>query len=45
MSRWGRHAAAAARPLPLKRAAVGVRGRKIEMRVRRWVAEEVLDDR
>jgi hypothetical protein len=43
----GRHAAATARSLPLKRAAMGVRSPRleIEMRVSRWVGEEVVDDR
>lgn len=47
MGGCGRHAAATARSLPLERAAMGVRDPRleIEMRVSRWVAEEVVDDR
>jgi hypothetical protein len=43
--RWD--AAATARSLPLKRAAMGVRGPRLEIetRVIRWVGEEVVDDR
>jgi hypothetical protein len=43
----GWHAAAAARSLPLKRAAMGVRGPRLEIerRVIRWVGEEVVQDR
>ncbi|MGO9890244.1 MAG: hypothetical protein ACLP0L_20395 [Solirubrobacteraceae bacterium] len=43
----GWHAAAAAGSLPLKRAAMGVRGPRleIELRVILWVGEEVVDDR
>jgi hypothetical protein len=43
----GRHAAATARSLRLERAAMGVRGPRLEvkMRVSRWVGQEVVDDR
>jgi hypothetical protein len=39
-----RHASRAPPPVPLERAAMGVCS-EIDVRVSRWVAEEVVDDR
>ena len=47
MCRWWWHAAAAPAPLPLERAAMGMRSPRLEIdvRVSRWVTEEVVEDR